>query len=264
MKAFYISAFFILTAIAFSSCEKVIDLKLQNSSPQLVIEGGISNVAQPLTVKISRTVPFDQPSVFPGVSGAVVKMTTGTSTINLTETSNGVYQSPPSFGRPGRTYNLQVDVESKTYKASSTMPTVVLIDSIAIDEDGFRSNNEKTMVVYLSDPPSQKNQYRFILKVNDVQIKQVYTRNDEFSNGKTIRVALFQDDVKIKSGDRVEIEMQCIDERNYTYWFTFSKQSGNAQGNASVSPTNPPNNFDNPVLGSFSAYTVDRRFVNIK
>lgn len=264
MKAFYISAFFILTAIAFSSCEKVIDLKLQNSSPQLVIEGGISNVAQPLTVKISRTVPFDQPNVFPGVSGATVKMSSGTSTINLTETSKGVYQSAPTFGRPGRTYNLQVDVEGKTYKASSTMPTQVLIDSIAIDKDGFRGDNERTMVVYLSDPAAEKNQYRFIMKVNGIQVRSVFTRNDEFSNGKTIRVALFQDDIKINVGDRVEIEMQCIDEKNYTYWFTFSKQSGNAQGNASVSPTNPPNNFDTPVLGSFSAYTIDRRFVDIK
>jgi len=264
MKALYISAFFILSMIGFTSCEKVIDLKLQNSSPQLVIEGGISNVAQPLTVKISRTVPFDQPSVFPGVSGATVKISTGNSSLGFNETSKGVYRSAATFGFTGRTYTLQVDVDGQTYKANSTMPTQVLIDSIAIDKDGFRGDDERTMVVYFNDPAKEKNQYRFIMKVNDVQVRDVFTRNDEFSNGKTIRVALFQDDIKIKVGDKVEIEMQCVDEKTYTYWFTFSKQTGNAQGNASVSPTNPPNNFDKPVLGYFSAYTSDKRFVTIK
>ncbi len=264
MKALHIFAICLLFAIAFTSCEKVIDLELKDAAPQLVIEGGISNAPQMLTVRVSRTVPFDQPNVFPGVSGATVKLTSGGTTLNLAETSKGVYQTGPVSGRPGRSYSLQVDVEGQTYKALSTMPTQILIDSIAIDEDSFRGNDKKTMVVYLKDPPNEKNQYRFIMKVNDVLIKQVFTRNDEFSNGKVIRVALFQDDVDIKAGDKIDIEMQCIDEKNYTYWFTFSKQSGNGQGNASVSPTNPPNNFDKPVLGYFSAYTTDRRIVNVK
>ncbi|PJJ83564.1 DUF4249 domain-containing protein [Mucilaginibacter auburnensis] len=264
MKALHVPIFLVLLAIAFTSCEKVIDLELKDAAPQLVIEGGISNAPQILTVKISRTVPFDQPNAFPGVSGATVRLTSGTTTLNFAETSKGVYQVGPVSGRSGRSYNLQVDVEGQTYKATSTMPTQVLIDSIAIDEDGFRGRDKKTMVVYLKDPSNQKNQYRFLMKVNDVLIKQVFTRNDEFSNGNVIRVPLFQDDVEIKTGDRIDIEMQCIDEANYTYWFTFSKQSGNAQGNASVSPTNPPNNFDKPVLGYFSAYTTDRRIVNIK
>src|SRR4051812_35563922 len=110
MKALYKLAALIFTVIAFCSCEKVIDLDLKDAAPQLVIEGSISNTAQVPTVRISRTVAFDEPSNFPGVSGAMVKIMSGSTPILLTESSAGVYQGPPILGRSGRTYALQVDV----------------------------------------------------------------------------------------------------------------------------------------------------------
>ncbi len=264
MKAFYNIAAVLLITIAFTSCEKVIDLNLKASAPQLVIEGSVNNMAHIPTVRISRSVGFDEPSNFPGVSGATVKMTTGASPIFLTETSPGVYQGAPVVGRSGRTYSLQVDVEGQTYKASSTMPNQVFIDSVAIEEQSFRGTTDKTVVLYYADPPNVKNQYRFILSVNGQLVKEVFARNDQFNDGRTVRVALYQDGVDIKSGDKIDVELQCIDEPIYTYWFTFSKQSGNGMGNASVAPTNPPNNFDRPVLGYFSAHAISRRTVMVK
>lgn len=264
MKAFYRLAAFLTVVIAFSGCEKVIDLDLKAAEPQLVIEGSIINVAHIPTVRISRSVSFDEPSKFPGVSGATVRMISGTTPILLTESSPGVYQGQPVIGRSGRTYTLQVDVDGKTYKASSTMPNQVSIDSVGIEEVGFRGKEEKNVIVYYQDPPNVKNQYRFILSVNGRLITQVFARNDEFNDGRTVRAALYQDDVDIKAGDKIDLEMQSVDERIYTYWFTFSKQGGNAMGNASVAPTNPPNNFDTPVLGYFSAHAVNRRTVSVK
>lgn len=264
MKTFYRLTFFFIAVIAFSSCEKVIDLNLKTSAPQLVIESGITNMAQIPTVRISRSVGFDEPSNFPGVSGATVKITSGTTPVLLTETSPGVYQGLSIIGRSGRAYALQVDVGGQTYKASSIMPNQVLIDSVAIEEQTFQGKIDKTVVVYYADPPNVKNQYRFILSVNGQLVKEVFARNDQFNDGRTVRVALYQDDIDVKSGDKIDLEMQCIDERVYTYWFTFSKQSGNGMGNGSVAPTNPPNNFDMPVLGYFSAHTVSRRTVTVK
>lgn len=264
MKVFYRLTALFIAAMAFSSCEKVIDLNLKASAPQLVIEGGIINTAHVPTVRISRSVGFDEPSSFPGVSGATVKITSGTTPVLLTEVSPGVYQGQAVIGRSGRTYSLQVDVEGQTYKASSTMPNQVFIDSVAIEEQSFQGKIDKTVVVYYADPPNVKNQYRFILNVNGQLVKEVFARNDQFNDGRTVRVALYQDDIDVKSGDKIDLEMQCIDEPIYTYWFTFSKQGGNGMGNGSVAPTNPPNNFDKPVLGYFSAHAVSRRTVVVK
>jgi hypothetical protein len=264
MKAFYrLSALFI-AVMAFSSCEKVIDLNLKASAPQLVIEGSVINATHVPTIRISRSVGFDEPSNFPGVSGATVKITAGTTPVLLTEVSPGVYQGPAILGRVGRTYALQVDVEGQTYKASSIMPNQVSIDSVAIEEQSFQGKIDKTVVIYYTDPPDVKNQYRFILSVNGQLVKEVFARNDQFNDGRIVRIALYQDDIDVKSGDKIDLEMQCIDERIYTYWFTFSKQGGNGMGNGSVAPTNPPNNFDRPVLGYFSAHAVNRRTVMVK
>lgn len=243
-----------------SSCEKVIDIPLKNSAPQLIIEGNITNVAVSPTVNISRSVKFTDPNSFPGVSGAVVKISSSSGSVfNLTETSPGKYTYPPLIGRPGRTYTLQVDVDGKTYKAVSIMPNPVLLDSVSIDEQSFGKEITKNMVVYYTDPPDVKNQYRFILYVNGTQVKNVFARNDLFNDDSVVRVVLYQDDIKLKAGDRVDIDMECIDPQIYTYWFTFSKQDGNGMGNASTAPTNPPNNFDSEVLGYFSAHTLQRK-----
>jgi len=264
MKAFYKLTALLIIVIAISSCEKVIDLNLKTTTPQLVIEGSIINIAHNPTVRISRSVNFDDPSNFPGVSGATVKIISSASTLVLTETSKGVYQGPATIGRPGRVYTLQVDVDGQTYKATSTMPNQVSIDSVAIEEQSFQGKTDKTVVLYYADPPNIKNQYRFIMSVNGELVKEVFTRNDLFNDGRVVRVALYQDDIKLKVGDKVDLELQCIDDRVYTYWFTFSKQNGTGMGNGSVAPTNPPNNFDKPVLGYFSANTVNRRTISVK
>lgn len=264
MRAFYKLTAFIISAVALCSCEKVIDLDLKDAEPQLVIEGEVRMNTNTPVVKISRSVRFDEPSKFPGVSGATVNITGSNLNIKLTETSPGVYQGILLNGRPLATYNLQVSVEGKTYKASSTMPRPVVIDSVAVDEQSYRAKTTKTIVLYYTDPPDAKNYYRFLMAVNGVQVKEVFARNDDFNDGRQVRVALFQDDIEIKSGDRVDLEMKCIDAPLYTYWFTFSKQSGRGMGNGSVAPSNPPNNFDTPVLGYFSAHTSNRRVVTVQ
>ncbi len=264
MKAFYRLAVFVFLAITFASCEKVIDIDLKNASPQLVIEGGVINLSHVPAVRLSRSVSFSDPSNFPPVRNATVKMTTGNSPISLTEITPGVYQGQPVIGRPGRTYTLQVDVDGQTYKASSTMPNLVMIDSLAIDEQTFQGKMRRTVVVYYTDPIAEKNQYHFVLNVNGLLIRRVFARDDQFNNGRTVRVALYQDDIELKPGDKIDIEMQCVDETIFKYWFTFAKQDGNAMGDASVAPTNPLNNFDKPVLGYFSAHTVSRRTFTVK
>ena len=48
--------YFILLLITFSSCEKVIEIKLNESSRQIIIEGLIDDLGNQAMVKINRTV----------------------------------------------------------------------------------------------------------------------------------------------------------------------------------------------------------------
>ena len=70
-----------------------------------------------------------------------------------------------------------------------------------------------------------------------------------------------QDDPRnIKSGDRVTIEMQCIDEIVYRYWSTVKAGGGDGDGNTAA-PANPITNIKGGALGYFSAHTVSRKAV---
>lgn len=265
MKIKYkIKAILCLCAVAFmiSSCKKVIDLQLADSASQLVIEGNVTDVSGAQVLTISKSVNFSDSNTFPPVAGAVVKMTdTYNRVYNFTERTPGTY-TVNTTGHYGETYTLQVQVNGQTYKAKSTMPIGrVKMDSISMDAQTFGNSDTKTVAVYYHDPSFTKNQYRFVLTVNGVEVRRVLVKNDQFNDGRSIQVLLYQDDITINTGDKIDVEMQCIDPAIYNYWYTFSQQQN---GPGSATPSNPTNNFDNNVLGYFSAHTTQHLSLLVK
>lgn len=261
----------LLLAVSFSicSCEKVIDVKLNTSANQLVIEGNITNKLGQQTIKISQSVAYTEPNDFPAVKGAVVNVTDdqGSSWI-FTESAPGSYTFGPLKGEPGRTYTLKVNISNTLYTASSTMPDSVVIDSLDVKTFTFGSEKQKQAQVHYKDPAGVANQYRFVLKVNDNLSKRVYAENDRFTDGNDVPSVLFyagknDDDSELKTGDRVDVEMQCIDKNVFTYWNTLSQQTQNGPGGG-VTPGNPPSNINNNALGYFSAHTVSKKQMVVK
>lgn len=265
-KRYYHLALALLMSLFLSSCKDVIDVKIANNEPQLVIEGSVTDQLGPQVVTITKSVPITNTNAYPSVSGATVKIidqTNGQSR-TLVERGPGVYVSSSFLGRLGRNYTLNVAYNGQTYTAKSTMPAEkVLIDSVALSVQRFTDNTTKTLIVFFHDPVAAVNQYRFVLTVNGELVKRVFARNDQFTNGRFVQQLLYQDDVELKSGDRVDIEMQCIDNNIYTYWYTLT-QDRRGGGIGSTTPTNPPGNFNtDKVLGYFSAHTTEHRNIII-
>jgi hypothetical protein len=263
MKIKYILPVLILLSLAFNSCKNVIDLHLNNAEPKIIIEGNLTDQLGAQEVIITKSVPLGNTNDYPPVTGALVKVIDYNGIpYKLTERAPGIYYSGSLFGRYNQTYTLNVQTGGKTYIAQSTMPSRVAIDSVALSVQHFGNKTTKTIIMYYQDPPDTTNQYRFVLMINGVLVKQVFARNDQFNNGRFVQQLLYQNDVDLKSGDRVDIEMQCIDGPTYTYWYTFSQQKSN--GFNSTTPTNPPNNFNtDEVLGYFSAHTSQHKNIII-
>ena len=267
MRASHIKYYVItaIVALAIASCTKVIDLKLGNNTGQLVIEGNITDSGD-FVVKLSRNVPFTNTNTYPAVTGASVYVTDSRGDyLNLSEKAPGTYTIAKLFGIKGIsgiTYNLSVQTNGSTYTATSTMPQTVQMDSITASNSQLTSkDHQKGITVYFQDPANQVNQYRFVMYVNSVQVKDIFAINDDFSNGRYVTYQLLENDVNIYSGDTVRVEMQCIDKPVYTYWFTLMQQQGDSPGGA-VAPSNPPTNITPATLGYFSAHTVqDLMFV---
>jgi hypothetical protein len=126
-----------------------------------------------------------------------------------------------------------------------------------------RAYNEKVITVHYQDPVGTGNQYRFVMYVNNVEVKSVFAFNDDFTNGRYVHNELREDDIKIYPGDTVTVEMQCIDKPIYTYWLTLMQQGNNGPGGA-VAPSNPPTNISPATLGYFSAHTTQSKTIIVK
>jgi hypothetical protein len=255
---------FLFLLPGFMACQKVIELPLKGSEPKYVIEGMITNEQGVCRVHITQSVNFNEPNVFPAVSGAQVTVKDNGVPFILTETSAGIYETSQLNGIPGHVYELAVQVNGQQFTASGTMPQPVKLDTVYITSGPF--GQFKFPVVSYTDPAAANNGYLFVQYVNGVKDPAIFWQDDEFTNGDTVTSLLDsgidkKDDPRaIHTGDHVTIEMQGLDDTILKYWYTMSTSGGTGQGNI-VAPSNPITNIKGGALGYFSAHTVDRRTV---
>lgn len=249
----------LVLAIGFSSCQKVIDVKLDEADKKVVIDAVITDQAGGCIVKVSQTKKFNESNDFNGLSGAQVSIKAPDGSITpLSETSTGIYKHASLSGQPGKQYELTVTVNGQTFIGTSVMPEAVVLDSIYIKTQKFFDEDETFSNVMFVDPEGERNYYRLLQFVNGEKSKGSFIIDDDLSDGKLFNTTLYflpdDDEDKIKPGDMVSIEMQCVDASVYKYWFSLEQSStGSSQ---SAAPSNPVSNISGGALGYFSAQVV--------
>ena len=250
--------------IAFSSCERVIDINLNAVQKKYVIEGNVTNVAGTTTVLLTQTKNFDEDNSFVGVGGATITISDNNgSPVTLTEASAGIYTTNAILGRSGHTYALRVTVAGQTFTASSLMPGVINLEEIAVTDENLFGDTKKMANVTYKDPVGKGNAYRFIQYLNNRKEKSLFVRDDDLTDGKLINRTLFyfndNDDERrdIKKGDALKIEMQCIDYPMYKYWYSLDAAATGS--NQQATPANPVSNIQGGALGYFSAHTTQTK-----
>ncbi|TCD05586.1 DUF4249 domain-containing protein [Pedobacter frigidisoli] len=272
MKNYNNSILFVLTIglLCLTACEEVIDLKLDDASGQLVIEGSLTNASGPQMVKLTKNIPFTSTNIYPPVIGAVVTVQASSGvSFPLIEGPAGTYTVNGLAGAPGSTYTLIVKSGGHTYSAASTMPNAVALDSLT-SKDGRSGNTgggnisvRKVVTAHYQDPPGVKNQYLFLVYVNGVQVKNVFAYDDNLTDGSHVGADLRQSDIDVYVGDTVKVEMLCIDKQIYTYWFALQQQDAHGPS-GSTAPANPPTNISPAALGYFSAHTIQTKTIVVK
>ena len=266
----FIPAFCIICLLMIcTSCEKVIKVNLNDSEKKYVIEGIVTNQPGTSMVLLSQTKDFDDDNEFAGISGAAIQITEqGGPTTLFTETATGVYKASLT-GAPGKTYELSVSINGQVFRATSSMPQPVNLDSIFVsDDDTRRGKSRKLMNVQYNDPIATGNNYLFIQYVNGNKEEQIFIRNDELTNGNTSIVKLRysnddDDNNDIKPGDQVKIEMLSTDAAVYKYWYSLNR-SATGGGANSATPANPVTNIQGGALGYFSAHTLQSKTMVVR
>jgi hypothetical protein len=255
---------FLLTITLFTSCQKVINIDLNSASSKYVIEGGVNdNVLEPCQVKITKTSNFSDDNSFDGIENATVTISDNTgNVVILPYTTEGIYKTTAIHGVSGRTYNLTVKIGNETFSSTSQMPYPVYMDTLySYDFVGFGDTIKMAYLDY-QDPVNVKNYYRFILTLNDVVKETIYASDDQYYDGKrgSAYINYFNGEETIEAKDSVGIEMQCIDANVYNFFFTLNQTISQS----AAAPTNPVSNISGGALGYFSAYTVQRKRIQIQ
>ncbi|TCC90465.1 DUF4249 domain-containing protein [Pedobacter frigiditerrae] len=248
----------LIVTVLFTSCEKVIDLKLNNTEPKLVIEAILIDLDVKHIVSITKTVNFDASNDKVPVSNAIVAIKEENGpTIVYTEQTPGNYISSKYKAIPGKKYTMSVIVNGQTYVATSIMPLAVPIKSLSQIELSAFGETRKIVQVNYNDPAGIANFYYNRVFINNLKKERYYVESDRFNDGREVKNNIFIDEPNLVTGDKVKVQLLTIDANVYKYLFSITQITGN--GGPPTTPANPESNFNNGALGFFSAssFTVD-------
>lgn len=257
----------LLSTLAFTGCQKVINVNLNDAAPRIVIEGLITDRRGPYTVTISKTADYFNASALQTVSGATVLITDNFDNLDtLKELKPGVYFTSRVRGVADRSYTLKVLSEDQQYEGSCTLPGRVNIDSLKLvksdisrfDFDGNRNTLHLEIHCFFKDP-EEKNYYRVkVFKNDSIDTENYRLYDDQYTNGlyTELRVA------RATRGDTYRIELWAIDKQTYGFYRTLGEL-------LDVNPVfgstqaNPNNNLSNGALGYFGAGAVSSKTIII-
>lgn len=257
MKKIFILFLALFPLFFIYSCEKVINIDLDEASQKVVVEGIILNGDTIQRVRVTRTTSFDDSDGVPTVDNATVSVIDNLgNTGSFTAVGNGWYELSGYPGVEGRTYSIQVIVDGQTYSAQSTMPSLVQMDTLYNEFYPFGTDTLITVVPGRNDPAGIENFYQFHIKKNGVKVKDVFLQDDQFTDGNFSVEPLFISDLKLN--DTLVVTMFCIDKPVWTYFNQLGLNASN-----STTPANPVSNFTGGCLGYFSARSFSTKQVII-
>ncbi len=256
----------ILIFALFASCEKVIDVDLNEAAPEIVVEANISNSTSIGEVILSKTGAYFGASSIEKISDALVTIEDefGDRFV-LVEVEAGYYKTEAILLEAETTFKLTIEIEGEKYKSESKLNQAVLVDSLGyFYDDGFAFlDGGYSIEVFFIDPPEVKNYYRMNVYKNDTLVNEANNLilfDDRLIDGQALEVAL--QGFFFEPNDTIGVKLISLDEGAYEYYKTFQELTNVNPGSAA--PANPTSNISNGALGFFSAWSSDTKWVVIK
>lgn len=253
----------VAASILLSSCNKVVNIDLNEADKKVVIEATLYDGAQPFLVNITKSTDYYGREQQATVNNAEVSISTNDgSYLTVPQVENGIYALPTFTAIPGHSYILKVKVDGKEYTAQSTMPYNVPIDSLTYQykDDDLGDAGYELSYAY-TDPVDQENNYLMFLTVNDTLLNNpfdllLFNDKDAFSNAEGNNFYK-----RFKKGDKISVELRGMDNNVYLYFKTLREILTNQNGPA---PANPVTNIQGGALGYFGAFNRSTKEVTIK
>lgn len=278
MKRHYFACLCPLIGLLFSlsACQDSLELDVQDYESKLVVDGWIEQGGFPVVVLTKSAAYFstiDSVALRELVATrAKVTVSDGEQEEILTLKKNNLYFPPYLYqgneikGEAGKTYQLTIETEGKTYKATTSIPPAVKLDSLWFQ---LSAGKDSLGLMYgrFSDEGSTEDFYRIFTqrKNKDSKFIPIYLSaiGDQYFNGQSFTFSLLRgaeslsdvkDDIYFRKGDTVEVKLCTIDRSHFDFWRTLERElyvTGNpfsSSGNEVIS------NISGEALGVWGGY----------
>jgi hypothetical protein len=275
----------ILLFSIFISCEKDVELKLEKTPKQLVVDATIENGMPPIVI-LSKSLNYfskinKDTLAASFVKNAAVFVNTQSQKVRLVEDSlintDGFvihfYTAKPGpdflVGELNTTYGLSILYNGDTYTSTTTIPDMTMkIDSLWWEQIIEQKDSDNIKIaVKQTDKKGLGNYMRYFTSVNNSfylpGLNSIYT--DELNDGITFTVFIDRGvDKNIDSklfnfnyskGDTVTYKFCNIDKSCYDFWRTF-EFNFQSNGNPFSSPTKILSNIKGGGFGYFGGYAA--------
>ncbi len=289
---------FLFLLLIFSSCEKTINLKVQNQPSKLVVDASIENNNFPVVVLsaslnyFSSITPEELSNSF--VHDAVITVSDGTNTTQLkeysyTDTSRYTFyyytvdENNPGgiVGQFNKQYQLNIKTsDGQEYTAATTIPLLTKKCDSLWWKPAPNVDDTTLCVMFgrFTDPPGLGNYIRYFTRINSERflpgINSVF--DDQVVDGKTysLQFDMGWDKNSLNKpnadngygyayrGDTVTLKYCNINNATYTFWNTW-EFAWASYGNPFSSPVKVIGNISNGALGAFSGYAAQYKTIII-
>lgn len=283
-------------ALGVSSCEDVVQVKLDEGSKLYVIDAFITNQRTQQVVKITNNTSYFNSADPSGVSGATVVLMdmTDNKSYTFTYASNGNYVYPnwmtDTIAKTGHEYKLMIQVDGNLYLATTRQKRPASIDSISVMQNdgsfGFgppANPNDTTFmcVLYAKDKADGVPDYYWVKTFrNDTLFSEAsdINLNIDGTGGEITTASV--DSLEFtppstllgfksyRRNNRCRVEIHSIMKDTYNFFVQAQAQIGNG-GLFATTPENVRTNISSPAgttkaVGWFSVASVATKTVLVK
>jgi hypothetical protein len=178
------------------------------------------------------------------------------------------YEGNRIFGKAGRTYTLTAEYGGKIIRSETTIPKPV-----AIDTAWFQLLENEDSLGYLrmefTDPPDEKNYYRIFTQRLGLDNKFIpsfiMAINDQYFNGKSIRLSLFRapetylstkDDNFFRPGETILVKLSTMNKATFEFWSSYQDEILNSTNPFASSLYEVRSNIEGDGLGIWGGYGI--------
>lgn len=253
---------FIIALPLIFSCEKVINVDLNEGQKKVVILANYMAGDSTVDIQVSQTTNYF------GAANSV-KINTATITISdqngNTQTvpfiANGQYRLTNYPGTVGNVYTISVTYNGTAYTSSSTLLTPITLDPITYeftsDNDPFGPSEEGyAAYVNYNDPVGEANYYQVHTLINHTDESR-FVLDDKLNDGNAVSEIAAE---ALELNDTITLELRTINKNIFDY---YTELETITDGNGAA-PANPTYQWSNNALGYFSSFVGSKQHIIVQ